>query len=142
LKKVSIITPNENELNKLHTSLGFTEYEGTLVEKVSKVTLDLHTHGIKTIVVTLGDKGCYISEGDSENQTHVLPIEVNAVDAVGAGDCFNGVLASRLSKGDTLRKAVKYANIAASIAVTRRGAQNSMPFWNEIEQKYKSILRI
>ena len=49
------------------------------------------------------------------------------------------MLASRLSKSDTLLTAAKYANVAASIAVTRTGAQTSMPFWSEIRQKFDKI---
>ncbi len=136
LKKVDIITPNENELYKLHNSLGFKEQQENLHEKISKVANDLHTCGINTIIVTLGNKGCFVSDRKNGEQYHVSAIQVSAIDAVGAGDCFNGVLASRLSKGDNLRTATRYANVAASIAVTRTGAQSSMPFWNEIEKKF------
>ncbi len=139
LKKLSILTPNENELIKLHTSLGFKNQDGLSSENLSKVVHDLHSIGINTLVVTLGSQGCLVSEGNNGNQIHIPAIEVDAVDAVGAGDCFNGVLASRLSKSDTLLTAAKYANVAASIAVTRTGAQTSMPFWSEIRQKFDKI---
>ncbi|MHA1996264.1 MAG: ribokinase [Candidatus Hodarchaeales archaeon] len=139
LKKVSVLTPNENELLKLHTSLGFKNQGGISSENLSKVVHDLHSIGINTLVVTLGNQGCLVSEGNNGNQIHIPAIEVDAVDAVGAGDCFNGVLASRLSKSDTLITAARYANVAASIAVTRTGAQTSMPFWGEIRQKYDII---
>ncbi|KKK44810.1 MAG: hypothetical protein Lokiarch_15090, partial [Candidatus Lokiarchaeum sp. GC14_75] len=52
---------------------------------------------------------------------------------------FTGVLASSLSKGEPLVKSVKYATIAASIAVTRKGAQNSMPYLIEIEERIKEL---
>ena len=110
-----------------------------MIEKLSHVTHDLHSIGIKTIIVTLGNQGCYISDGKTGDQFQLSAIDVNAIDAVGAGDCFNGVLASRLSQGDSLRTAVQFANVAASIAVTRTGAQSSMPFQDEIEQKYLQI---
>ena len=51
----------------------------------------------------------------------------------------NGVLASGLCKGADLRTAIKYANVAASIAVTKKGAQSSMPFWHEIKKKYNEL---
>ena len=108
-------------------------------ETLSKVVNDLHGWGIKTIIVTLGNKGCFVSNGSSEEQFHIPAIEVDAVDAVGAGDCFNGVLASKLSKGYNIRTATQYANLAASISVTKKGAQDSMPYENEIEQKYLDI---
>jgi ribokinase len=137
LKQVDIVTPNENELLKLHSSLGFEKSTEDLFENLPKVANDLHRCGINTLVVTLGRHGCYISDKNAGEQYHVPAFKVNAIDAVGAGDCFNGVLASRLSKGDTLRVATKYANVAASIAVTRNGAQTSMPFWNEIQHESK-----
>ena len=139
LKKIDIITPNENELYQLHRSLGFKEQQKKHHENIPKVAKDLHSCGINTIIVTLGDKGCFVSDRKNGNQFHVSAIEVNAIDAVGAGDCFNGVLASRLCKGDNLERATRYANVAASIAVTRTGAQSSMPFGNEIDKKFTEL---
>jgi ribokinase len=136
LKKIDIITPNENELYQLHRSLGFKEQQEKHHENIPKVAKDLHSCGINSIIVTLGDKGCFVSDRKNGKQFHVSAIEVDAIDAVGAGDCFNGVLASRLCKGDNLKRATRYANVAASIAVTRTGAQSSMPSWNEIEKKF------
>jgi ribokinase len=135
LKNIDIITPNENELYQLHESLGFKEQQERQHENIPKVAKDLHSCGINTIIVTLGDKGCFVSDGKNGTQFHVSAIDVDAIDTVGAGDCFNGVLASRLCQGDNLGKAIRYANVAASIAVTRTGAQSSIPFWNEIEKK-------
>jgi ribokinase len=139
LKKVDIITPNENELLKLHKSLGFKESNEISNENLPKMANDLHSRGIKNIVVTLGNKGCYVSDGNTGEQSQISAFDVDAIDAVGAGDCFNGVLASRLSKGDKLQIAAQYANVAASIAVTRSGAQSSMPSQDEIEEKYLRI---
>ncbi len=141
LKQVDIITPNENELLKLYRSLGFNESNETLNENLPKITNDLHSRGIRNIVVTLGNKGCFVSNGKTGEQIRIPAFDVDAIDAVGAGDCFNGVLASRLSKGDKLPIAAQYANVAASIAVTRSGAQSSMPHQNEIEQKYAKMNR-
>lgn len=138
LKKIDIITPNENELYQLHKSLGFKEQQERCTENIPKVAKDLHSRGINKIIVTLGDKGCFVSDNKNGEQFHITAIEVNAIDTVGAGDCFNGVLASRLCKGDNLSKATKYANVAASIAVTKTGAQTSMPFWDEIEEKFNA----
>ncbi len=139
LKKVDIITPNENELFQLYSSLSFKEKQKKNNDIFSKITKDLHNCGIQTIIVTLGDKGCFVSDTKSGDQFHFSAIKVNAVDTVGAGDCYNGVLASRLCQGDTLRTATKYANVAASIAVTRTGAQNSMPFQEEIAKRYSEL---
>ncbi|MHA2475226.1 MAG: PfkB family carbohydrate kinase, partial [Promethearchaeota archaeon] len=61
------------------------------------------------------------------------------IDTVGAGDCFIGVLAGKLSKGVPIITAVKYATVAASIAVTRKGAQDSMPYSSEINKMFNEL---
>jgi ribokinase len=58
---------------------------------------------------------------------------VQAVDATAAGDAFNGALAVALAKGRSLREAAQWANQAAALAVTRRGAQPSLPTRAQVE---------
>jgi ribokinase len=58
---------------------------------------------------------------------------VKAVDAVAAGDCFNGALACALAKGQALPQAIRFAHAAAAVSVTRPGAQPSLPTQNEVE---------
>ena len=140
LKNVDIIVPNEGELYDLHLLLGYNELraiEGK--EKIIEASKDIGIFGVKTIITTLGSKGSLIYESETEQVIEVSAFNVNAVDTVGAGDCFNGVLASKLSKGDSIENAVKYATAAASIAVTRKGAQASMPYENEIEERFKKL---
>jgi ribokinase len=132
IENIDIITPNETELMRLHTSLGFSELGDTTIEGVKLMMKNIHISGIKTIITTLGKSGCIISDQDNDQQIHIPTEQVEAIDTVGAGDCFNGVLASKLCCGETLIDAAKYANIAASIAVTRKGAQNSIPFSHEL----------
>jgi ribokinase len=63
----------------------------------------------------------------------VIPgIKVIPVDTTAAGDVFNGALAVAISEGRSLKEAVIFANKAASVSVTRMGAQASAPFRNEI----------
>ncbi len=57
---------------------------------------------------------------------------VKAVDTTGAGDCFVGALAAQLAGGKTIRDALHYANVAASICVQRMGAAPSMPTAAEV----------
>lgn len=57
----------------------------------------------------------------------VSPLKVDAIDTVGAGDCFNGAFAVALLEGNQPWAAARIASIAAAISVTRRGAQTSMP---------------
>ncbi len=87
----------------------------------------------QSIIVTLGAKGATLFT-DNEH-FHVEGCEVSAVDTTGAGDCFVGAIAAQLSQGKNLKAAVQFANIAASICVTRPGAGPSMPTVSEVESK-------
>jgi ribokinase len=59
---------------------------------------------------------------------------VEAVDTVAAGDCFNGAFVAALDRGENVREALKFANRASAIAVMRKGAQESIPTKEEMEQ--------
>ncbi len=139
LEKVDVIIPNKGELFRLHSLLGFKDLTRKEKENIMQASKDIASFGIKYVITTLGDKGCFIFIREENKAIEIAPPVVKAVDTVGAGDCFIGVLASRLCKGDTIINAVKYATVAASIAVTRKGAQASMPFLNEIEAKLKEL---
>jgi ribokinase len=79
----------------------------------------------------LGETGAYLK---SEDYTGLIPgIKVTPVDTTAAGDVFNGALAVAISEGNDLKNAVIFANKAASISVTRMGAQASAPYRNEIK---------
>ena len=139
LKNIDIIVPNEGELFSLHSLLKLEELSGEGRGKIIQVSRDIARLGVKTIITTLGSKGCLIYEKENDQAIDIPAFKVKAVDTVGAGDCFNGVLASKLFQGETLINAVKYATAAASIAVTRKGAQESMPYVEEIEERYREL---
>lgn len=97
--------------------------------EASRKLLDL---GVRSAVLTLGPQGAVASE--TGNTFHVPAPKVDAVvDTTGAGDAFVGALAARLSKGVSLRDAVSFAVHAGSLAVTKAGAQSSLPSAEEIE---------
>ena len=84
----------------------------------------------KIICVTLGKRGV-IALVDGEPL--IIPGRVvEAVDTTGAGDCFVGAVAAQLADGKSIRDALEYANIAASICVQRMGAAPSMPTAAEV----------
>ena len=86
--------------------------------------------GVKNVALTLGGQGVIFA---SEQGIEVIAAPtVSALDSTAAGDCFNGALATALVKGATLSEAIKFACHAASIAVTRLGAQNAMPREQEL----------
>ena len=89
--------------------------------------------GRTNVVETLGGRGCRLRmTGET-----VPAFTVKAVDTTGAGDTFNGVLAAALAAGQPLPRAVRAANAAAGLSVTRRGAVGSIPHADEIENFLK-----
>ena len=139
LKNLDIVIPNEGELYRLHSLLELPEVKTEGKDKIVQASKDIVEFGINFVITTLGSKGCLIYDKNNDEVTEIPAIKVKAVDTVGAGDCFNGVLASKLCKGESVKNAVKYATAAASIAVTRKGAQESMPYAEEIEEQFKIL---
>lgn len=111
-KKLTYITPNENELESLQKS---EEYE-LLRNK---------------IIVTMGSKGVRIH--NKEIKTQLKSHTVDVVDTTGAGDTFNGVFAAMLAKGKGLLESVTIANGAAALSITKLGAQEGMPTIEALE---------
>lgn len=139
LEMVDIIIPNEGELYKMHSLLGFEPLIKAGNQMIIQASKDISSLGIGYIITTLGNKGCLIFDGIKDKVFKISPLKVKAIDTVGAGDCFIGVLASMLNKGENVINAVKFATVAASIAVTRKGAQESMPYFSEVQNKIKEL---
>jgi ribokinase len=89
-------------------------------------------HSGAPVVVTLGGDGAFVLAADG-NLEHVPPRPATVRDTTGAGDTFNGVLASRLAAGDDLRLAVQLATVAASLSVAHAGARDGMPSFAAID---------
>ena len=87
--------------------------------------------GVATVIITLGDKGALVVT-DTITEMITAPF-VEAVDTTAAGDVFNGALAVAIAEGLPVLDAVTFACKAASISVTRMGAQASSPYRNEID---------
>ena len=85
----------------------------------------LMARGPRAVVVTLGADGCLAAEGDRIET--IAARRVAAVDAVGAGDAFNGALAVALAERRPLAEAAAWASAAAALAVTQPGAQSALP---------------
>lgn len=126
LKLISILTPNETEAELL------TGIKVTNEAAAARACAKLHSRGVRTVILTLGARGAYLA-GVSEQ--HLVPgFKVKAVDSTAAGDIFNGALAVALAERKSLREAVRFANAAAALSVTRLGAQPSAPNRAEIER--------
>ncbi|AKD55677.1 ribokinase [Spirosoma radiotolerans] len=120
-----VITPNESEAEWL-TGVRVTD-EASAQQAAQR----LHEAGVPNVVITLGARGAYLSTSDGASLIAAPP--VTAVDTTAAGDCFNGALAVAIAEGHDLPKAVAFACKAASISVTRMGAQASLPHRHEVD---------
>jgi len=121
---IDIITPNVNEAEML-SGIKITD-----IESAKLAAEQLNARGVKVVVITLGKQGAVLLEDG--NFYHVPAPEVQTVDTTAAGDVFNGALAVALSEGKGLKDATAFACHSAAIAVTRLGAQSSIPYRNEI----------
>lgn len=120
---VDVIVPNE------------TEYEHyTKMREISVGKNIFFDAGIRRIVVTLGKKG-YCSLTPTEIVCEDC-VKAPVVDTTAAGDTFCGAFAVRLAEGATVAEALRFANSAAGLTVTRRGAQGSIPTRSEVKAKF------
>ncbi|RJT42909.1 ribokinase [Rahnella woolbedingensis] len=125
LARVDMITPNETEAEKL------TGIKVDSNEDAARAAKALHDKGITTVIITLGSKGVWLSQN---GEGKLVPgFRVKAVDTIAAGDTFNGALVTALLEGKPMDSAVRFAHAAAAIAVTRPGAQPSVPWRKEID---------
>lgn len=132
LKNVDIITPNETEFEIISGK----SYEDN--ESFEKAMIDWEKeHGTKLVVTRGKDGSSYIEDNKVITKK---TIKVEAVDTTGAGDTFNGALAHAISHGYSMDEAVKFAGTAASISVTKFGAQTGMPTM-EIVDKFLSEVK-
>ena len=125
LKHTWLITPNETEAESI-TGVTVTD-----IPSAERVAALIQERGVKNVIITLGEMGAFVK---SENYTGLISgVKVKPVDTTAAGDVFNGALAVAVSEGKELKDAVFFANKAASISVTRMGAQASAPYRSEIK---------
>lgn len=126
LKQADIVTPNETE-GKLLAGLG-ADSAMSPVEIIEALT----GMGVRQVLLTCGEDDVYFNELGTVG--HMPAFRVRAVDTTAAGDCFNSGLAVSLAEGAPFAEAVRFAQKAAALSVTRFGAQPSLPTRIEIEQ--------
>ena len=99
--------------------------------QVERAAAELLVKGPQSVIITLGPAGAYVA---TQQEKYLVPaFSVRAVDTTAAGDVFAGSLAVALVEGQSLLDGVRFASAAAAIAVTRLGAQTSIPSRVEIE---------
>lgn len=121
LRNVDYLVVNEVELEALS---GAPVNPGD-PDSVYAAMTQLHERGPLAIVATLGHRGALFS--DATGRYGAKGHKVNAIDTTGAGDCFIGGFAAALARSDSVLDAIRFANEAASISVTRHGAASSFP---------------
>jgi ribokinase len=125
LTKISILTPNEIEAELL-TNIKIVD-----IQSAKCAAEALRAKGVGTVLITLGPQGVFLA--DEENQEMIPGFQVDAVDTTAAGDVFNGAFAAGLADGKSIKEAVRFANAAAALSVTKLGAQPSAHSRKEIE---------
>ncbi|MGG0290114.1 ribokinase [Bacillus pacificus] len=119
LEKATYITPNEHECR-----IVLDDFTSPIEELLAKYP--------NKLLMTEGSNGVRFHNGTEI--VHVPSIAVDVVDTTGAGDTFNGALAVALSEGETLQKAIRFANIAGGLSVTKLGAQGGMPTRDKVRE--------
>jgi len=122
-RKLHIITPNKIEAESI-SGVKITDNESLV--KAAEV---LHGLGVEHVIITLGSEGVLLYSGTPK---WIPAIPTISVDSTGAGDVFNAALTVSLSEGKDFEEAIRFANKAASISITRFGAIPSIPHRKEI----------
>jgi ribokinase len=126
LELADYVTPNESEAARL-TGLPVTD-----VDSAARAAAAMHARGAACVLVTLGAAG--VLALGAAGRTLAPALSVTAVDTTGAGDAFIGAVAGALAERRPLAAALVFANAAAGLACTKRGAQPSMPVRAEVER--------
>lgn len=104
----------------------------------ARAAMEMAKSGLKNIVITLGERGCYYFTYKGEGLERGY--EVKSVDSTGAGDAFNSAFAVMISEGASIEDSLKFANAAGALTTTKEGAINSMPERKEVQKFLDNIL--
>ena len=121
---IDYFTPNETEA-EFYTGVKITNEEEARQAAEKLINL-----GVKKVIITLGEKGLFYSDGNEE--IYLKANSVKAIDTTGAGDAFNGGLAFGLSTKQPIKECLEFANKVAGISTTKHGAGDAMPFIKDI----------
>ena len=126
---IDYFTPNETEA-EFYTGIKITN------EKEAKeASIKLLKFGLKKVIITLGEKGLFYSDGNEDIYLKATPVK--AIDTTGAGDAFNGSLAFALSQNKPIKNSLNLANQAAGLSTLKLGAGNAMPYLKDLTNVMK-----
>jgi len=129
-KNIWCIKPNEHEASAL---TGIKVVDRRSAVEAGKWFL---SRGVALALITLGEQGAVLVT--KEEQLHFPAPKVEAIDSTGAGDCFCGAFMAALASGAGMHDAIRYANVAASISVTRLGVIEAIPSQDEVKERLRS----
>ncbi|WP_134705933.1 ribokinase [Rahnella sp. CJA17(1/100)] len=113
---VDVITPNETEASQL------SGIDVKDLASAKEAAQRIVSQGARRVIITMGSRGALLFDGNQFQ--HIPAFPALSVDTTGAGDAFNGALASSIANGQSLVQAATYAAAFASLAVEREGASN------------------
>ena len=123
-KLIDYFTPNETEA-EFYTGIKINDENDAKTS--AKKLIDM---GIKKVIITLGEKGLFYSDGKEE--IYMKASSDKAVDTTGAGDAFNGAFSFALFKGKKIKDCLEMANKVAGLSTTKLGAGDGMPFLKDL----------
>ncbi|HEE0491966.1 TPA: ribokinase [Klebsiella pneumoniae] len=127
-----LIVPNSSETRHI---TGVTVNDEKSALEAAKI---IHTMGVKNVIIKMGGDGCLLYQ--NEKSVFIPALRVNAVDTVGAGDCFAGALANYLiDDKNNIEDAVRFAQVVAGIKVSRAGGHDAIPAMDEVKAVIESI---
>lgn len=132
LRYVKVLTPNETESEIL------TGIRPDSDDSCRATAAALHARGVGSVILTLGSRGCFVSDG--RQSRHIEPRAVSVVDTTAAGDAFSGALAYFLALERDIWNAAELGGCVAALSTTKRGAQASMPTFAELKSFAGSLL--
>ncbi len=133
LRRVRWFTPNETEAKfYVPSGRGNPDTNHSDARVLHETARALLAQGPVGVLLKLGARGAYLADGDLEQEVKAAAVE--AIDTTAAGDAFNGAFAVGMMLGKSPVESVRFAVAAASISVTRVGAQPSMPTFAEVSK--------
>ena len=134
LRLSDVFCPNQGEAALL------TGAQVDTVDEAVDAAAQLRERGAGSVVVTLGEAGCLVSDDDGVE--HLPGESVDAVDTTGAGDAFVGAMAAFLARGDGLRESARWANRVAALSVRGHGTQTSFPGQDDLPDDLVAALHL
>ena len=126
LREADMLVPNEVEAEAL------SGVSAKNPDFAAETIRNLREKGVRTAIITLGEKGCVAA--DSRNEWRIPAFKIHVEDTTAAGDAFVGALAAGYHFFPDLQALARFASTVAALTVTKKGAQSSLPNRQEVEQ--------